>query len=82
MIRLRVKEVAKKKNMSQRQLSIRSGVDIRTVQRIFRDPTRIVTTETLDKFARVLNVDASLLIESDPPLPKSLERVIDPAEEE
>jgi transcriptional regulator with XRE-family HTH domain len=66
MIRLKVKEVAKEKGISQRQLSLRSGVDIRTVQRIFRDPTRIVTTETLDKFAKVLGVDASELIESVP----------------
>lgn len=73
MVLLRVKEVAQKRNISQRQLSLRSGVDIRTVQRIFRDPKRIVTTETLGKFAKVLNVDVSLLIESDPPLPKSLE---------
>jgi transcriptional regulator with XRE-family HTH domain len=66
MIRLKVKEVANQKGISQRQLSLRSGVDIRTVQRIFRDPTRIVTTETLDKFAKVLGVDASELIESVP----------------
>jgi hypothetical protein len=37
-----------------------------------------VTTETLDKLATALNVDASLLIESDPPLPKVIE--IDQAE--
>ena len=30
-------------------------------------------TETLDKLATALNVDASLLIESDPPLPKTIE---------
>lgn len=75
MVRLLVREVAKIKKMSQRQLSLRSGVDIRTVQRIFRDPTRIVTTETLGKFAKVLNVDVSLLIESDPPLPKTLDEM-------
>jgi DNA-binding Xre family transcriptional regulator len=66
MIRLKVKEVAQQKGFSQRKLSLRSGVDLRTVQRIFRDPTRIVTTETLDKFAKTLEVDASELIESVP----------------
>jgi DNA-binding Xre family transcriptional regulator len=66
MIRLKVKEVAQQKGFSQRKLSLRSGVDLRTVQRIFRDPTRIVTTETLDKFAKTLEVDASELIESIP----------------
>ena len=66
MIRLKVKEVAKAKGFSQRGLSMKSGVDIRTVQRIFRDPTRIITTETLDKFAKTLGVDASELLESVP----------------
>ncbi len=69
MIRLKVKEVAQQKGFSQRKLSLRSGVDLRTVQRIFRDPTRIVTTETLDKFAKTLEVDASELIESVPDEP-------------
>ena len=66
MIRLKVREVAAQKGFSQRKLSLRSGVDIRTVQRIFRDPTRIVTTETLDRLAKTLGVDASELIESVP----------------
>jgi DNA-binding Xre family transcriptional regulator len=73
MVRLKVKEVAAVRKISQRKLSIRSEVDIKTVQKIYRNPTSIVTTETLDKLARVLNVDVSLLIESDPPLPKTLE---------
>ncbi|HLZ62830.1 MAG TPA: helix-turn-helix transcriptional regulator [Ktedonosporobacter sp.] len=66
MIRLKVKEVAQQKGMSQRKLAMRSGVDIRSVQRIFRDPTKIITTETLDKLAKTLGVDASVLIESVP----------------
>jgi transcriptional regulator with XRE-family HTH domain len=73
LIRLKIKEIAQQKGFSQRKLAMRSGVDIRTVQRIFRDPTRIVTTETLDKFAKTLEVDASMLIESipdEPPLEK------------
>ena len=64
MIRLRVKEIAQQKGISQRQLSLRSGVDINTVRKIFHYPQSIVTTETLDKFAEVLGVDASMLIES------------------
>jgi DNA-binding Xre family transcriptional regulator len=66
MIRLKVKEVAQVKGISQRKLSIRSEVDIKTLQKIYREPTRIVTTETLDKLAKVLQVDASELIESVP----------------
>lgn len=64
MVRLKVREVAEAKKMSQRQLSLRSGVDINTVRRIYRQPFSIVTTETLGKLAKVLGVDASELIES------------------
>ena len=66
MIRLKVKEIAAAKGISQRKLSIRSEVDIKTIQKIYRYPTSIVTTETLDKRANVLGVDASDLIESVP----------------
>jgi DNA-binding Xre family transcriptional regulator len=66
MVRLKIKEVAASKGISQRQLSLRSGVDINTVRRIHRNPYTIVTTETLDKLARVLKVDVSELIESTP----------------
>jgi transcriptional regulator with XRE-family HTH domain len=66
MIRLKVKEVAAAKGVSQRQLALRSGVDIKNIQKIFRYPTSIVTTETLDKLAKVLGVDAAELIESIP----------------
>ncbi|MBA2396743.1 MAG: helix-turn-helix transcriptional regulator [Ktedonobacteraceae bacterium] len=64
MIRLKVKEIAASKGISQRKLSIRSEVDIKTIQKIYRYPTSIVTTETLDKIAKVLEVDAAELIES------------------
>jgi len=66
MIRLKVKEIAIEKGVSQRQLSLRSGIDIRNIQKIFRRPTSNVTTETLDKIAKVLGVDASELLESIP----------------
>jgi DNA-binding Xre family transcriptional regulator len=65
-VRLKVKEVAQQKGISQRQLSLRSGVDINTVRRIFQHPTTVVTTETLGKLAIVLEVDVSELVESIP----------------
>jgi transcriptional regulator with XRE-family HTH domain len=65
MIRLKVKEVAIAKGISQRQLFFRSQVDLKTIQNIMREPTKTnITLETLDKIARVLKVDASELIES------------------
>ena len=66
MIRLKVKEVAEAKHISQRKLSMLSGVDIKNIQKIYRDPYRVVNTETLDKIARVLNVDVRELLESVP----------------
>jgi DNA-binding Xre family transcriptional regulator len=66
MIRLKVKEVAEAKQISQRKLSKLSGVDIKNIQKIFRDPLRIVNTETLDKLATALGVDVRELIESVP----------------
>lgn len=64
MIKLKVKDIAEQKGISQRRLSIISGVDINTVRSIFRNPYRTVNTATLDKFAMALRVDASELIES------------------
>ncbi|GHO91008.1 hypothetical protein KSF_010560 [Reticulibacter mediterranei] len=64
MYRLKVKEVAAAKGFSQRQLFLKSGVDIRTVRRIFREPDTVVTTETLDKLATTMGVDIRDLIET------------------
>ncbi|GCE05618.1 helix-turn-helix domain-containing protein [Dictyobacter aurantiacus] len=66
MIHLKIKEVAQAKGISQRKLSLKSEVDIKTIQKIYRYPNSIVTTETLDKIAKVLEVDASELIKSVP----------------
>ena len=64
-VRLKVREIAEAKHISQRQLFFRSQVDLKTIQKIYRDPIgTIITTETLGKLARALNVDASELIES------------------
>ena len=72
--RLKVKEIAEARGISQRQLFFRSQVDLKTIQRMYRYPTTtVITTDTLDKLARALNVDVSLLVESDPPLPKTVD---------
>lgn len=64
MVRLRVKEVAKQKGLSMARLARRADIDYKTVQRIFRDPYREVTTTTLDKLATALEVPVTDLIES------------------
>jgi len=66
MIRLKVKEVAKQKGIGQGKLARMSDIDVKTMQKIFKYPTSIVTTETLDRIAKALGVDASELIESVP----------------
>jgi transcriptional regulator with XRE-family HTH domain len=64
-VRLKIKELALQKGFSQRKLFLRSGVDIKTIQKIYKNPYAVITTETLGKIAEVLGVDASELIESD-----------------
>ena len=67
MIRLKVKEVAKQKGISQGKLSRLADVDLTTLQRIYKNPTAAnVTVFTLGKLARALGVDVSELIESVP----------------
>lgn len=66
MVRLRVKEVAQQKGISQGKLSRSADVDIKTLQKIYRNPTSIVTTETLDRLAKALGVDVRELLESVP----------------
>lgn len=66
MIRLKIKEVAKQKGISQRQLIIRSGLDQRVVVRVMHNDYENIELRTLDRLAKVLGVDASTLIESVP----------------
>ncbi len=63
MIRLKVKEVAKQQGMSMGKLSRTAGVAYNTIRTIYKDPYRQVTTLTLDKLARALNVPVTELLE-------------------
>ncbi len=64
MIRIKLREIAQKKSISQGKLSRRADVDLRTVQRIYKDPFTNISLYTLDKLAMALDVDASELIET------------------
>jgi len=66
MIRLRVKEVAKAKGISQGRLQRRADLDIKTIRKLYHDPYTIITTETLWKLAKALEVPSSELIEDVP----------------
>lgn len=63
MIRLKVKEIAQAKGISQRRLFLRSEVDIRTIQKIWKDPFTNITVQTLAKLAKGLGVASADLIE-------------------
>lgn len=66
MIRLKVKEIALQKGMSMGKLGRMADVDVKTIRSIYHYPTRSITLAVLDRIAKALNVDASLLIESVP----------------
>ena len=66
MIRLRVKEIAQAKGISQGKLSRMSDVDDNTIKRIYRNPKAIVSTETINKLAKALEVSTTELIEDVP----------------
>lgn len=69
MIRLRIKEIAQEKGLSQGRLSRLSDVDDNTIKRIYRNPTANVNTDTLNKLARALGVSVHELIEEIPDEP-------------
>ncbi|RAQ95345.1 helix-turn-helix domain-containing protein [Thermogemmatispora tikiterensis] len=63
MLRLRVREVAEVKGISRTKLSQRSEISYNVIKEIFRDPYRVVTTDTLQRLARALRVPVTDLIE-------------------
>jgi DNA-binding Xre family transcriptional regulator len=66
MIRLKVQEVAEQRGMSMRKLARSAGIAYNTLRTIYRNPTRKVTTETLQKIAKALGVPTSELLEDVP----------------
>lgn len=66
MIRLRVKELAQQKGISQGRLSHLAIVDSKTLRRIYHDPYAYISTETLVKIAKALQVSVIDLIEEVP----------------
>ena len=66
MVRLHVKEIAEAKGFNMSSLSRASDVSFNTIKRIFRNPYKEVTTTTLKRIARALEVPTSELIEDVP----------------
>ena len=67
MIRLRVREIAESKGLNMAQLARKADVDLRTVRRIYREPTSEISTTVLDKLATALDVKPADLIDSTEP---------------
>ena len=62
-IRLRVKEVARKRGFSMGKLQRDADVAYNTVKRMYKNPYHVITTETLGKLAKALGVSPGELIE-------------------
>lgn len=69
MIRLRVKEIAQRKGISQTRLGQLALIDVDRMRKIWRNGnsnTANLTLQVLDRLAKALDVDASELLESVP----------------
>jgi DNA-binding Xre family transcriptional regulator len=78
MIRLRVKEIAKQKGISQLKLGRMADIDAERMRRIFRygdSKHSNLTLTSLDRIAKALKVDASELLESVPDEPQTKEEL-------
>jgi DNA-binding Xre family transcriptional regulator len=72
-VRLRVKEMAEAKGMSIAKLARKADLDNRTVYRLVHDPFAEVTTVTLGRLAKALEISVKDLLE-DAPDPSSDEQ--------
>lgn len=63
-MRLRVKEVAQAKGFTMGRLRRETGLAHNTLRTLYKDPYKHVNSSTLDKIARALDVDVSVLVES------------------
>ena len=63
MVRLRVKELAEERGFNMSSLSRAANISFNTVKRIYRDPYRSTSTETLERIAKVLGVPTGDLLE-------------------
>jgi DNA-binding Xre family transcriptional regulator len=65
-IRLKIREVAQAKKMSRTRLSRLADTNYKTINALWNDPYREVTTTTLDKIAKALGVPVTDLLEQVP----------------
>lgn len=63
MIRLRAKEIAEEKGISMTRLSRLADTNYKTIKAVFDDPYREISSKTLEKLAKALEVRVADLIE-------------------
>ena len=66
MIRLRVKEIAHEKGITQSKLGRMADIDTKTLRRIYKEPTTRITFPVLERLAKALNVPVTDLLEDVP----------------
>lgn len=66
MIRLKVKELAEQRGISQNRLSHLAVLDIKVIRKMFQQPTASFTTYALGRVATALGVDITELLETVP----------------
>jgi DNA-binding Xre family transcriptional regulator len=64
MLRLRVKEIAQEKKLSMNMLSHRSEVAYNIIKDCYRNPYRVINSETINKIAKGLGVSATDILEN------------------
>ena len=67
MLRLRIREVAEAKGITRTRLSRLADMNYKTINLLWNDPFREVTTTTLNRIAEALQVPATDLLEDVPP---------------
>lgn len=70
MIRLKIREVAAKKHLSQSKIARMTDMDIETVRRAFRNKN--ITIDSLNKIANALQTHPCELFEYEPDPPPAL----------
>lgn len=63
MLRLRVKEVATQQKLSMNMLSHRSEVSYNVIKDCYRNPYRVINSETINKIAKALGVPTTMILE-------------------
>jgi DNA-binding Xre family transcriptional regulator len=63
MLRLRIKEVAEKKQISMHKLSQQAQISYNIVRRLFNNPYQIVNTDTLGRLVDALDCEVEEIIE-------------------